>query len=90
MGTRRTAAQQQAEPKRAPSPRGRTGLGLKRAGAARGRMSLPQQPVTPERRLQLIAEAAYFRALGRGFGKGREEQDWLEAEAEVDARLRSA
>jgi hypothetical protein len=30
-----------------------------------------------------IAEAAYYRAQERGFEPGREEQDWLEAEAEL-------
>ena len=35
----------------------------------------------------LIAEAAYFRAQKRGFEPGRETDDWLAAEAEVDAQL---
>jgi phosphoenolpyruvate-protein kinase (PTS system EI component) len=43
--------------------------------------------VTPGQRLQMIAEAAYFRAERRGFGAGDLDRDWLEAEAEVDARL---
>ncbi len=43
--------------------------------------------VTPERRLQMIAEAAYFRAEARGFAPGREMEDWLAAEAEVDRLL---
>jgi hypothetical protein len=33
-----------------------------------------------------IAEAAYYRAQQRGFEPGLEEQDWLEAEAEVMRR----
>jgi len=37
----------------------------------------------------MIAEAAYFRALRRGFASGGEVQDWLEAEADVDARFQS-
>lgn len=41
----------------------------------------------PEQRAALIAEAAYFRAEKRGFAPGRETEDWLAAEAEVDARL---
>jgi len=36
----------------------------------------------------MIAEAAYHRAQRRGFAPGGEVQDWLEAEAEVNDRLR--
>jgi hypothetical protein len=36
-----------------------------------------------------IAEAAYYRAQSRGFEPGREEQDWLAAEADIVARVRS-
>lgn len=43
--------------------------------------------VGPEQRAALIAEAAYFRAEKRGFAPGHETEDWLAAEAEVDARL---
>jgi hypothetical protein len=38
-----------------------------------------------ERRRE-IAEAAYFKALCRGFAPGHEREDWLAAEREVDAR----
>ncbi|HEX7080439.1 MAG TPA: DUF2934 domain-containing protein [Gammaproteobacteria bacterium] len=41
-----------------------------------------------ERRRQMIAEAAYFRAERRGFSGGDPVPDWIEAEAEIDARLR--
>lgn len=37
-----------------------------------------------ERRRARIAEAAYYRAERRGFAPGGEDQDWFEAEAEVD------
>jgi hypothetical protein len=43
--------------------------------------------VSPEERYRMIAEAAYLRAERRGFAEGSPEQDWLEAEAEVDRRL---
>jgi hypothetical protein len=46
--------------------------------------------VGPEQRSALIAEAAYFRAEKRGFATGREVEDWLAAEAEVDVRLMRA
>ena len=38
-------------------------------------------------RRQMIAEAAYFRAERRGFDGGDPVEDWMAAEAEVDARL---
>ena len=41
--------------------------------------------VDPEQRAALIAEAAFFRAEKRGFAPGHEVEDWLAAEAEVDA-----
>lgn len=40
-----------------------------------------------EQRAALIAEAAFFRAEKRGFAPGSEVQDWLAAEADVDAKL---
>jgi prefoldin subunit 5 len=43
---------------------------------------------SPMQRQQMIAEAAYYRAEKRGFSGGEEFHDWLEAEAEVDRRLR--
>lgn len=52
--------------------------------------SAPVRPqVTPEARRALIAENAYLRAERRGFEPGHEDEDWLEAEAEVDALLRA-
>jgi hypothetical protein len=44
--------------------------------------------VTPEARHAMIAEKAYLRAERRGFTPGREADDWLAAEAEVDALLK--
>lgn len=43
--------------------------------------------ISPEERERMIARAAYFRAEKRGFAPGHELEDWLEAEAEVDAAL---
>lgn len=40
-------------------------------------------------RFGMIVEAAYFRAERRSFSPGNELQDWLEAETEVDERLRA-
>jgi hypothetical protein len=33
----------------------------------------------------MIRRAAYLRSLNRGFQPGRELEDWLEAEREIDA-----
>ena len=38
-------------------------------------------------RERLVREAAYFRAERRGFRPGREIEDWIAAEREVDERL---
>ena len=43
--------------------------------------------VSESQRHQMIAEAAYFRAEKRGFA-GDPVADWIEAEVEVDARVR--
>jgi hypothetical protein len=43
--------------------------------------------VDPQQRGTLISRAAYFRAMERGFTPGHELEDWLAAEAEVDAEL---
>jgi len=48
----------------------------------------PRLKVTAEARRKLIAESAYLRAERRGFAPGRETEDWLAAEAEVDALLK--
>lgn len=43
--------------------------------------------ISSEQRHQMICNAAYYRAERRGFTDGSPEQDWLDAEAEVDAML---
>lgn len=43
--------------------------------------------VTDEQREQMIREAAYFRAVRRGFAEGESAQDWIIAEKEIDALL---
>lgn len=46
-------------------------------------------PASAESRQAMIAEAAYFIAEQRGFGSGRELEDWLLAEKQIDAVLAS-
>ena len=48
----------------------------------------PASKITEEERLRMIAEAAYHRAQARGFTEGNPDEDWLAAEAEVDAKLK--
>ena len=43
--------------------------------------------VDGEERRRMIAEAAYHKFLRRGPGNGTPMQDWIEAEAEIDALL---
>lgn len=43
--------------------------------------------VSEDARRAMIAQAAYLRAERRGFAPGGEVEDWLAAEAEVDALL---
>lgn len=46
-----------------------------------------QAMMNGEDRHNMIAMAAYFRAEQRGFNGGCEMEDWLAAEAEIDAML---
>lgn len=45
--------------------------------------------VSADARRRMIEQSAYLRAERRGFGAGSEVEDWLLAEAEVDALLRA-
>jgi hypothetical protein len=45
--------------------------------------------VSEDVRRGMIAEAAYLRAERRGFAPGGEHDDWVAAEAEVDALLKA-
>lgn len=44
-------------------------------------------PVDGDMRRAMIAQAAYFRAEKRGFARGGEMDDWLEAEREISSVL---
>ncbi len=43
--------------------------------------------ISHEERAQMVAEAAYFRAMSRGFQNGSPEGDWIEAEKDVEVML---
>jgi hypothetical protein len=51
--------------------------------------TLSATPAPSIDRQQMISEAAYRYAQARGFEPGHDIEDWLAAEAEVDARLSS-
>jgi hypothetical protein len=51
-----------------------------------GSLERREIPSFSDDRAQRIAERAYWRAERRGFEPGRELDDWLEAEREVDAQ----
>ena len=46
----------------------------------------PRRGLTSEERHRLISEAAYERAVRRGFAAGDPVVDWLEAEQEIEDR----
>lgn len=84
---------------RSASPRATAVTPEKRRGAAKpqppveAEMVIPQQsPTEPCGRDRMIAEAAYFRAERRGFSgdEADRQQDWLEAEAEVERMIAGA
>jgi predicted transcriptional regulator len=49
---------------------------------------IPLNDATADR-LKRIAEAAYRRAQSRNFAPGHDLEDWLEAEKEIDAAMKS-
>ena len=65
---------------------GKTAAIKPRAATARPRAK-KAYGVSAEERRRLIAEAAYFKAERRGFPKDGALEDWVEAEAEIDALL---
>ena len=73
------AAPPRARAKSSPTPRVR-----KAAAKVSARVTISEDV-----RRGMIAEGAYLRAERRGFAPGHEEEDWLAAEAEVDALLKA-
>jgi hypothetical protein len=72
-----------------PPPVARVAAAQKKATSSGplGNISLFIVPRVPEDRRASIAKAAYLIAARRGFVPGRELEDWLAAEDEVDQRL---
>ena len=90
MATRRpTDAPQKTAPTTTQNP-------VEKSGASRRKTTRATQTAAPaqsradisdDARRGMIAEGAYLRAERRGFIPGFEVEDWLAAEAEVDALL---
>jgi Protein of unknown function (DUF2934) len=85
----RRAAEEKVAPAPAPAPpRVRA-----KSTAPRVRKKAVKAPaqvtISEDVRRGMIAEGAYLRAERRGFTTGHEEEDWLAAEAEVDALLKA-
>jgi hypothetical protein len=61
--------------------------------APRAKRGAPKAPtrvaISEDIRRGMIAEGAYLRSEKRGFAPGHEHEDWVAAEAEVDALLRA-
>lgn len=62
---------------------GKSGTNVQPVSAQSG----SQVPISSEERHRMIAEAAYCLAEQRGFQGGSPEQDWLEAEAQVERMI---
>jgi hypothetical protein len=86
--TRTTGPTQTAD--KSPSP-GKKPPSVRKPRAKKAAAAAPVPPVdiSEDVRRGMIAEAAYLRAERRGFTGGDEREDWLAAEAEVDALLRA-
>jgi len=52
------------------------------------RTAAPRAALPAEQRHAMIAVAAYYIAQHRGFEAGRELEDWLRAESQIDGALR--
>lgn len=78
----------------APTPKPDTAAAAPRKGSigtgtSPGIGSVRADP-SPEEIRRLISEAAYYRAMERGFEPGHELEDWIAAEAEVMGRVSAA
>jgi hypothetical protein len=73
----------QAEGEKAPAPARRARAGQPAATAPNARTAADDE----DTRREIIAVAAYYRAERRGFADGLADDDWFEAEREVELRL---
>ena len=78
--TERRAAERRVPPKAAPKE-------TAKAAKPSAFNSNARADISPDELRKLISEAAYYRAKHRGFAPGHEEEDWVQAEAEVMRRV---
>ncbi len=71
-----------------PKPSRRKSAAPSAAPAASAPAAQSPAPVSPEERHRMIAEAAYYIALRKGFNSDPRE-NWIQAEAEIAARLKA-
>ena len=69
----------------------RTTDGMPSASASTSRRKTADSvtTITADERARMVETAAYYRAERRGFASGHEAEDWLAAEAEIDALIAS-
>jgi len=89
MASRRTHSPSKTEPTPAVEKKTVTSPKATRGKRTTAKTSAPRSDISEEMRRSMIAEAAFVRAERRGFTGGDEVEDWLAAEAEVDALLRA-
>lgn len=65
----------------------KTGSSMKTQSKGVSETASQSQQISSEERRRMIAEAAYFRAMQRGFNGGDSLDDWLAAEREINRRL---
>lgn len=68
----------------AKSPKRKSAASMRHGGQSRRSV---MTGIDTELRQRMIAEAAYYIAAERGFQGGSAMQDWLSAEAQIDAQL---
>ena len=66
--------------------KGSAASGSEALAKAKAKKELDDASQRDDERRRRIEESAYYRAERRGFAPGHEEEDWLEAEKEVDRK----
>jgi len=90
MASRRPAdSTRKPEPAPAVAPAEKAAERPRATRAKKSAAPVTRAEISAEDRRQMIAEGAYLRAERRGFAPGSEQEDWLAAEAEVDALLKA-
>jgi hypothetical protein len=79
-------ADEKGGPTTAPRARAKSAAPRVRKPAAKASATIA---ISEDVRRGMIAEGAYLRAERRGFAPGHEHEDWVAAEAEVDALLKA-